>query len=81
MEYKVTIYGTETCPFCNQARAAYGGRAVFVDVGRDPDRLPEMLALSGGRRQVPVIVEGDRVAVGFLGDTSLRGAVPIFGGT
>jgi glutaredoxin 3 len=81
MSDKVKIYGTETCPFCVQARASYGDGAVFIDVNEDPAGLREMLALSGGRRQVPVIVEGERVTVGFLGDTSLRGGVPIFGGT
>jgi len=40
-----------------------------------------MLALSGGKRQVPVIVEGDKVTVGFHGEATLRGAVPLFGGT
>ena len=40
-----------------------------------------MLALTGGRQQVPVIVEGDKVSVGFAGDISLRGGIPIFGGT
>jgi hypothetical protein len=40
-----------------------------------------MLALSGGKRQVPVIVEGDKVTVGFYGEATLRGAVPLFGGT
>ncbi len=40
-----------------------------------------MLALSEGRQQVPVIVEGDKVSVGFAGDISLRGGIPIFGGT
>jgi len=40
-----------------------------------------MLELSGGRREVPVIVAGDRVTVGFHGETTLRGAVPLFGGT
>jgi len=40
-----------------------------------------MLVLSGGRRQVPVIVEGEKVTVGFAGDISLRGGIPIFGGT
>ena len=39
-----------------------------------------MLALSGGKRQVPVIVDGDRVIVGFHGDVTLRGGVPLFGG-
>lgn len=40
-----------------------------------------MMALTCGKRHVPVIVEGDRVSVGFAGDVSLRGGVPIFGGT
>jgi len=40
-----------------------------------------MLELAGGRRQVPVILDGDKVTVGFLGDSSLRGGIPLFGGT
>lgn len=40
-----------------------------------------MLALSSGKMQVPVIVEGDKVTIGFAGDTSLRGGIPLFGGT
>jgi glutaredoxin 3 len=81
MADKIIIYGTDTCPFCNQARAAYGDRAVYVNVDEDSEKLKEMLALTGGKRQVPVIVEGDKVSVGFAGDVSLRGGVPIFGGT
>jgi len=81
MEDKIIIFGTDTCPFCVQARAAYGDRAVFVNVDEDPEKLKEMLALTGGKRQVPVIVEGDKATVGFAGDVSLRGGVPIFGGT
>ena len=78
---KILIYGTETCPFCVQAREAYGDRAVFINVENDQEKLKEMLALSGGKRQVPVIVDGDKVTVGFLGDTNLRGGIPLFGGT
>ena len=81
MAEKIIIYGTDTCPFCIQARTAYGNRAVFINVENDPGKLNEMLALSGGKRQVPVIVEGDKVMVGFAGETSLRGGFPIFGGT
>jgi glutaredoxin 3 len=81
MEDKIIIFGTDTCPFCNQAREAYGDRAIYIDVDADPEKLREMLAYSGGKRQVPVIVEGDKVSVGFAGDVSLRGGVPIFGGT
>lgn len=81
MKDKIMIYGTDACPFCKQAREAYGDRAVFIDVQEDAEKLKEMLALTGGKRQVPVIVEGDRVTVGFAGDVSLRGGVPVFGGT
>ena len=81
MARKIIIYGTETCPFCIRAREAYKDRAVFINVDKDQDKLEEMLALSGGKRQVPVIVEGDTVKVGFLGEASLRGAGPLFGGT
>jgi hypothetical protein len=38
-----------------------------VDVKKDAARLPEMLKLSGGKRQVPVIVEGEKVTVGYGG--------------
>ena len=81
MPEKIVIYGTDTCPFCTQARTAYGERAIFINVDQDPEKLKEMLSLFGGKRQVPVIVDGGRVSVGFQGDTSLRGGVPLFGGT
>ena len=81
MADKIIIYGANNCPFCNQARAAYGDRAVYVSVDEDPEKLKEMIALTGGKRQVPVIVECGKVTVGFAGDVSLRGGVPIFGGT
>jgi glutaredoxin 3 len=77
----ILIYGTETCPFCVQAREAYKDRAVFINVENNQEKLEEMLALSGGRRQVPVIVDGDKVTVGFLGNTTLQGGIPLFGGT
>jgi hypothetical protein len=40
-----------------------------------------MLTYSGGKMQVPVILEGEKVTVGFAGDVSLRGCIPLFGGT
>jgi len=40
-----------------------------------------MLAYSKGKTQVPVIVDGGKVTVGFLEDVSTGGGVPIFGGT
>jgi glutaredoxin len=52
-----------------------------VNVDEDPEKLKEMLIYSGGKLQVPVIVNGEKVTVGFAGDISLRGGIPIFGGT
>ncbi len=40
-----------------------------------------MLTYSGGSMQVPVIVDGDKITIGFVGDASLRGGIPLFGGT
>jgi hypothetical protein len=36
-------------------------------VKRDPDAMKRFLALSGGERRVPLIVERGRVTVGFGG--------------
>jgi hypothetical protein len=36
-------------------------------VKKDSERLKEMLKLSGGKREVPVIVEGAKVTIGFGG--------------
>jgi glutaredoxin len=39
----------------------------YHDVKKDPGRLDEMLQLSNGQRKVPVIVEGEKVTVGYGG--------------
>jgi glutaredoxin len=48
------------------ARSAYPS-AEYIDVQSDKAKLQEMLKLSGGARQVPVIVEGGRVKIGYGG--------------
>ena len=48
---------------------AYGDRAVFIDVDADIKNLQEMLDYSGGKMAVPVIIEGDRVTIGFGGES------------
>jgi len=45
----------------------YADRAVYYDVKADRTKLDEMLSHSKGDRRVPVIVEGDNVAVGYGG--------------
>jgi glutaredoxin len=38
-----------------------------VDIIQQPDKLEEMLEFSSGVRKVPVIVEGDKVEIGYGG--------------
>jgi hypothetical protein len=38
-----------------------------VDVKREGGKLEEMLEYSGGTREVPVIVEGEKVTIGYGG--------------
>ena len=68
MDDTIIIYGTNTWPFCKRAREAYGEKARFINVREDPEKLQEMLALTGGKRTVPVIVEKGKVTIGFTGD-------------
>ena len=46
---------------------AYGKKAKYVDVKSDSAKLQEMLKLSGGVRQVPVIIEAGKVTIGYGG--------------
>jgi glutaredoxin len=50
-----------------KAREAYGAEAEYYDVKVDAAKLDEMLKYSKGQRSVPVIVEGDKVTVGYGG--------------
>ena len=50
-----------------KARSAYGDRAKYVDVQSDRAGLEEMLKHSGGSREVPVIVDGKKVTIGYGG--------------
>jgi glutaredoxin len=50
-------------------------------VYEEPEKLEEMLTYSRGKIEVPVIVDGDKVTVGFAGQATLRGGMPLFGGT
>jgi glutaredoxin len=44
-----------------------GDDVSYIDVQTNPDKLQEMLALNGGVRQVPTIVEDGKVKIGFGG--------------
>ena len=62
----VLLYTKAGCPACDAKRAELVGRGILfreIDVGRQPEAIPELLKLTRGRRIVPVIVEGDRIAI------------------
>ncbi len=71
MSTPVTLYTATGCPFSAAAREDLEWRGVeFVeyDVGQDPAARERMLALTGGVRTVPVIVEeGKPVLIGWMG--------------
>jgi len=39
----------------------------YINVLSDPDKLNTMLKYSDGMRKVPVIVEGEKITIGFNG--------------
>jgi glutaredoxin 3 len=66
----VLIYGKDNCPYTSAAREDHAKRKVgfeYVNVITDPARLKEMLKHSKGVRKVPVIVDGEKVTIGFNG--------------
>lgn len=70
MADEVLIYGKDSCPYTMAAVEDYQARKVpvrYINVKKDREALDRMLALTGGRRQVPVIVEAGKVTVGFGG--------------
>jgi len=65
----VEIFGKDTWPYTTAAREDYAKRKipfVYINVKTDAKELNRMVRLSGGR-QVPVIVDGSNVTVGFGG--------------
>jgi glutaredoxin 3 len=66
----VVIFGKDACPYTQAARDDYAKRGLTVDyinVKKSPAGLERMLEYSKGKRLVPVIVQGDRVTIGFGG--------------
>jgi glutaredoxin 3 len=66
----VEIFGKDTCPYTRAARDHYESLAapfVYHNVKKEPAELERMLKFSRGKREVPVIVENDKVTIGFGG--------------
>lgn len=70
MSDKIIIFGKDTWPYTQAAREDYAKRKAnfeYYRVDRDKEKLAEMLKYSGGKREVPVIVEGGKVILGYGG--------------
>lgn len=68
----VTLYTRASCPFSARLRDELerrGARFAEVDVETRPERVPELVKLTGGRRIVPVLVDGATIAVAPQGGT------------
>ena len=69
---KILIFGKDAWPYTRAARAAYAKsekEVEYFNVVSEPKQLNKMLKYSKGERQVPVIVEGGSVTIGFDGGT------------
>ena len=63
----VTLYTTEPCGFCRQAKTLLQSRGIDyreVNLAKDPDGRAELVALTG-QLTFPQVVIGDRAVGGF----------------
>ncbi len=69
MHKKVTIYTKTGCPYAEDAKKDLTERDipfVEVNISEQPEAEKKVEELAG-RRMVPVMVEGDKITVGFRG--------------
>ncbi len=70
MQEKVIIYGKTGCPYTEAAIKNFSEQNTpveFINVLKEPAALKRMLEITGGKRQVPVIVKGNEYTIGFNG--------------
>ena len=66
----IVIYGKDACPYTQAARDHYLAEGIpfqYVNVRKSAADLARMLELSGGVREVPVIVDNGKVTIGYGG--------------
>jgi glutaredoxin len=65
------LFGTSSCPFTQEMRAWLEWKGLEYkeyDVETDREARARMIAISGGRRAVPILAEnGDVVQIGWQG--------------
>ena len=72
MAAPVVLYTKAGCPHSEAKRAELAARGVpfrEIDVGAHPEAIPELLKVTRGRRVVPVVIEGGRIAIAPEGGT------------
>jgi glutaredoxin 3 len=65
--YKITLYTTEPCGFCRQAKALLAARGLEYDeinLAKDPDGRADLVERTG-QMTFPQIVVGERAIGGF----------------
>ena len=66
------IYTHPDCAYSSAAKMDYRKRKVQyteIDLSKQADQIPSLLALTNGDRVTPVIVEDGVVIIGFKGGT------------
>lgn len=67
---EITMYTKTGCPYCAAAKKYYNDQKIAfteINVHDVPGAMEKALALSKGKRIVPIIVEADNVKLGFGG--------------
>ena len=66
----IVLYTHPDCNYSDAQRADFvkdGVNFFEIDITVHPDKIPELERLTGGERITPVLVEGDKVTVGYHG--------------
>ena len=66
----VVIYTHPDCAFSAAAKMEFRRNKVQyteIDVSKQPEKIPDLLALTNGERVTPVIIENGQASIGFKG--------------
>ena len=67
----IIVYTHPDCAFSAALKMDLRRRRVQyqeIDLAREPDKIPDLVALTNGERITPVMVEGEQVIIGFNGN-------------
>jgi glutaredoxin len=66
----IVVYTHPDCAYSTAVKIDYGNRGIEfeeIDISIHPEAIPELERLAGGERITPVVVEGEKITVGFNG--------------